>query len=153
MEELEKIEEKWDMYNQPEATIRAQLLTTIPGSIAIDLQGLETGKELWDTLCKKHEKRALTVVVDLWHRLYVLKCLDHSNVKTHIQSLNVLYEQLKNMGEEITEDNFTTLILTSLPKSYWPLINMISLQNHATPKAISLSSSWNQYWKNLINSI
>ena len=47
-----------------------------------------------------------------------------------------MHQQLKGMGEEITEDNFTTLILTSLLKSYWPLINMISLQNHATPKAL-----------------
>ena len=46
VEELEKIEEKWDMNNQQEATIRAQLLTTILEHITIDLQGLETGKEL-----------------------------------------------------------------------------------------------------------
>ena len=79
-EEMEKIEEKWDLYNQWEATIWAQLLTTIPESISIDLQGLKTGKALWDALCKKHEKKALTVVVDLRHRLYALKCLDDSNV-------------------------------------------------------------------------
>ena len=42
-----------------------------------------------------------------------------------------MYQQLKGMGEKISESDFTTLILTSLPKSYWPLINTISLQNHA----------------------
>ena len=105
-------------------------------SISIDLQGLKTGKALWDALCEKHEKKALTVVVDLWHRLYVLKCLDDSNVKTHIQSLNAMYQQLKGMGEVITETDFKTLILDSLPKSYRPLINTISLQNCANPTAV-----------------
>ena len=59
----------------------------------------------------------------------MLKCLDHSNVKVHIQLLNTMYQQLKGMGEEISESDFTTLILTPLPKSYRPLINTISLQN------------------------
>ena len=74
--------------------------------------------------------------MDLWHRLYVLKCLDDSNVKTHIQSLNAMYQQLKGMGEVITETDFKTLILASLPKSYRPLINTISLQNCANPTAV-----------------
>ena len=50
-----------------------------------------------------------------------------------------MYQQLKGMGEEITEDDFMSLILASLPKSYQLLINTISLQNHATPKAIKPS--------------
>ena len=120
-EEVEKIEEKWDMYNQREATIRAQLLTTIPES-----QQRALGCSMC-TLCEKHEKRALTVVVDLRRRLYVLKCLNDLNVKAHIQLLNAIHQQLKGMGEEISEKDFTTLILASLPKSYQPLINTISL--------------------------
>ena len=121
VEDLEEIEEKWDMYNQQEATIKAQILTTIPESIAIELQDLATSKELWGALCNKHEKRLLTVVVDLWCRLYTLKCLDNLNVKAHIQSLNVMYQQLKGMGGDISDgrcSHFTTLILALLPESY-----------------------------------
>ena len=72
------------------------------------------------------------VIVDLWHRMYVLKCLDEGNVKTHIETLSFMYEQLKGMGEEIKDGDFTTLILASLPKGYCPLINTISLKNHAS---------------------
>ena len=88
---------------------------------------------MWDTLCDKHEKRALTVIVDLWRRIYALKCLDEGNVKTHMETLSSMYEQLKGMGEKIEDSDFTTLILASLPKGYHPLINAISLQNHASP--------------------
>ena len=49
--ELEKIEEKWDTYNQCEALIKAQILITIPKSIVIEDQGLTTGKAIWDALC------------------------------------------------------------------------------------------------------
>ena len=140
LEELDNIEEKWDMYNQREASIKAQILTTIPESLAIKIQALVTSKKLWDTLCEKHKKRALTVVVDLWHRLYALKCLYDSNVKAHIQSLNAMNQQLKGMGEEIGDSNFTTLILTSLPKFYRPLINTISLQNYVSTKPLEPST-------------
>ena len=50
LEELDKIEEKWDMYIQHEASIKAQILTTIPKSLAIEIQALDTGKKLWDTM-------------------------------------------------------------------------------------------------------
>ena len=46
VDELEKIEEKWDIYNQREATIKAQILTMIPEILAIEVQSLETGKEI-----------------------------------------------------------------------------------------------------------
>ena len=50
VDQLEKMEEKWDVYNQREATIKAQILTTIPETLAIEVQSLETGKEIWDVL-------------------------------------------------------------------------------------------------------
>ena len=99
LEELDQIKEKWDMYNQQEASIKAHILTTIPESLAVKIQALDTSKKLWDAPCEKHKKRALTVVVDLQRRLYVLKCLDNLNVKVHIQSLNAMYQQLKGMGK------------------------------------------------------
>ena len=88
MEELEKIEEKWDLYNQREALVKAQILTTVPEATAVEIQSLMTGKEMWNALCNKHEKKALTVIVDLRRRMYVLKCLDVGNVKTHMETLS-----------------------------------------------------------------
>ena len=74
LEVLEKIEEKWDLHNQHKASVNAQILTTIPEAMAIEIQNMATGKEMWDALCMKHEKRAFTVIVDLQCRMYVLDC-------------------------------------------------------------------------------
>ena len=115
LEELEKTEEKWDLHNQHKASRKAQILTTIPEATAIEIQGLTTGKEMWNALCMKHEKRACMVIVDLWCRMYVLKCLDEGNVKAHMEALSTMYEQLKGMGKKIEDSKFTTLILASLP--------------------------------------
>ena len=87
---------------------------------------------MWDALCVKHEKKALIVIVDLWCRMYALKCLDEGSVKTHMETLSSMYKQLKGMGEKIEDSNSTMLILASLPKGYCSLINTISLQNHTS---------------------
>ena len=71
-------------------------------------------------------------MVDLGHRMYVLKCLDEGNVKAHMETLSTMYGLLKGMGEKIEDSNFMTLILASLLKGYPPMINMSSLQNHAS---------------------
>ena len=91
---------------------------------------------MWDALCTKHEKKALTVIVDLWRRMYALKCLDKGNLKTHMETLSSMYEQLKGMGKKIEDGNFMTLILASLPKGYSPLINTISLQNRTSTTSL-----------------
>ena len=59
----------------------------------------------------------------------------------HICTLH-MYQQLKGICEEISESDFTTLILASLPKSYRPLINTISLQNRVnTSKPLKPSTA------------
>ena len=78
------------------------------------------------------EKKVLTVIVDLRCRIYALKCMDEVNVRNYIHSLSMIYEQLKGMGETITNGDFTTLILGSLLKTYCSLINTISLKNHTS---------------------
>ena len=46
LDKLDKIEEKWDVYNQREALINAQIHTTIHESLAIEIQALDNGKKL-----------------------------------------------------------------------------------------------------------
>jgi gag-polypeptide of LTR copia-type len=67
---LDDLERHWDDYNQREAAIKAQIYTMIPDSVLIEIRSLDTVKEVWDTVCTKHETKALTVKVDMCHRMY-----------------------------------------------------------------------------------
>ena len=84
---LEKAEKRWDEYHQCEAQIMAQVFTTIPESLLIEVWKLKTAKEVWGPICAKHETMALTVKVDMCHRMYKLKCQDDANVRTHLEML------------------------------------------------------------------
>jgi gag-polypeptide of LTR copia-type len=86
-EELEKLEQQWDDYNQREAMIKAQLFTTIPEGLLIKVQKLATAKQVWNAVCAKHESRAIGVKINIRRHMYEMKCEDDANVRTHLESL------------------------------------------------------------------
>ena len=134
-EAYEKAERCWDDYHQREELIKAQIFTTIPETLLIEIRKLSNAKEIWDAICIKHENTALTIKVDLRQRLYQMKCEDDTNVRTHLETMLQIQEQLEGMGNGLKDDELTTVILGSLPKSYRPIINVISLSaKHAQLK-------------------
>ena len=62
---LEKAEKHWDDYNQCEATVKAQIFMMIPNSLLIEIQKLNTAKEIWEAIVAKYEGKSLTVKVNL----------------------------------------------------------------------------------------
>jgi gag-polypeptide of LTR copia-type len=55
--------------------------------------------------------------------MYELKCKDNANICTHLESFMKMHEQLTGMNATFTDVDLVTIMLGSLPKSYWPLIN------------------------------
>ena len=124
---LERAEKQWDEYHQCKAMVKAQIFTMVLESLLIELCKLKTAKEIWDAVCAKHEGKALTVKVDLWHHIYTMKCEDKSQVRTHLESLMQMQEQLKGMAARLADADLVMVILGSLPKSYRSLINTITM--------------------------
>ncbi|KIJ55366.1 hypothetical protein M422DRAFT_141171, partial [Sphaerobolus stellatus SS14] len=52
-EKLEKLEKRWDEYEHREGVIRAQIFSTVPDSILIEIKNHNTAKKMWDALCSK----------------------------------------------------------------------------------------------------
>jgi hypothetical protein len=110
MDTLEKAQGRWDNYTQREALICSQVLTTILEGLAMELQALKTGKEMWDALCKRNEDKAMVVTINIRSRIYALKCQDNANVTTHLHTLNMMREQLQLMGDPIDNRTYTSLV-------------------------------------------
>ena len=125
--QLDDLEKCWDDYNQRKATIMAQIFTMVPDSVLIEILNLATAKEIWEAVCAKHEMKALTVKVDMWRQMYEMRCKDESNIRTHLETLMSTQEQLAGMNAALTDDDLVTVILSSLPKSYRSLINVIMM--------------------------
>src|SRR3977135_3456361 len=101
-ERVEKAERLWDDYHQREAIVKAQIYSTIPESLQIEVQQLKTAKEIWAAVCRKHEGKAVMVKVDLRRRIYEMKCEDEANIRTHLEELMRMQEQLSAMDAKLT---------------------------------------------------
>ena len=95
----------------------------------ITYQSLEVGNCQRSLECSLWEACENCAYSQGWHvsRMYEMKCEDDSNICTHLKALLQMQEQLMGMEAGQTDDDFITVILISLPKSYWPLVNMILL--------------------------
>jgi len=65
--------------------------------------------------------------VDLQCHIYAMKCEDESQVQMHLESLMWMQEQLIGMTVGLADADLIMVILGSLPKSYCPLINAITM--------------------------
>ena len=66
------------------------------------------------------------VTVDLCHKLQAEKCLEHGDVHAHLNKLQTMCEDLASMGGSILDEDFTSIILGSIPPSYDTYITAIS---------------------------
>jgi hypothetical protein len=81
----------------------------------------------------KHKGKALSVKVDIRYHIYEKKCEDNSAVKTHLDKLMKIQAQLEGMGAGLSDDDFITVVLGSLPKSYCPFISTILMSSKLAP--------------------
>jgi hypothetical protein len=62
-----------------------------------------TTKQVWDAVVKHHQQKAQLIIVELRRKL---------------AKLRQMREDLAMMGEVVTDDNFRSIILSSLPGSF-----------------------------------
>ena len=60
-------------------------------------------------------------------------CGDSDNLHTHFEQLSDLREQLAAMGKIIADDDYTDLLMSSLPPSYENMHTLINASTHLNP--------------------
>ena len=77
------------------------------------------------------------VTVDMRHKLQAKKCLELGDVRTHLNKLQVMREDLASMGGSILDGDFTSIILGSIPPSYDMYIATITATSSLMDKTLS----------------
>jgi hypothetical protein len=73
---------------------------------------------LWEAVVKHHQQKAQLIIVELCRKLQNEKCDEKGDVWAHLSKLRQMREDLALMGEAISDDNYHSIILGSLPMSY-----------------------------------
>ncbi|KAL0952924.1 hypothetical protein HGRIS_014936 [Hohenbuehelia grisea] len=124
-EELEALEDKHDDHNQKESQIKQQIFECVSNRVLMMLQGQGTAAEVWLGLCREYEGKSALVVIDTRRRLQDMRCAEDANIRDHIAEMTRMQELLAGMGTKMEDDEFTTILIGSLPQSYRPVVSTI----------------------------
>ena len=94
---IEKYTKELNQYLQEQAIVFQQIASTIPDSL------YELQNQLHDTHCAKN-----------------------GNIRTHFNNMQTMQEELTGLGATISEQDFSAIILGSLPKSYDQFISAVT---------------------------
>src|ERR1700736_1994857 len=77
------------------------------------------------------------VTVDLCHKLQAEKCPEHGDVHSHLNKLQTMHEDLASMGGSIADEDFSSIILASIPPSYNTYIAAIAATSSLLNQSLS----------------
>ena len=109
-----------------EATVKQAIAASVPDSIFNRIKGSTRAKDVWDALRALFEGRTQMIVVDLRRQIQSLKCGEDDNVRTHFDNIANLREQLAAMGKTIPDDEYTSIVLGSIPSTFEAVITSMS---------------------------
>ena len=119
-----------------EATVKQAIAASVPDSIFNRIKGSTCAKDVWDALKALFEGRTQMIVVDLRRQIQSLKCGEDDNVCTHSDNIANLHKQLAVMGKTIPDDEYTSILLGSIPSNFEAVISFMSTHVTLTPDMV-----------------
>ena len=92
--------------------------TTIPDIAFNRIKGHSAVKDMWAALKKMYKDRTRILMANMMQCFRNKRCGDSENMRTHFEELSQLQEQLAAMGKEINNEDYTDVLMSSLPPSY-----------------------------------
>ena len=87
-------------------------------------------KQMWDNLKAVHEHRSQQSIMAIRRTLYQACAKDSNNIVAHLTNMRSLQAQLHHMGSMVPDQDFTNILVSSLPESWDPF--MTSYQGSQT---------------------
>jgi transposase InsO family protein len=124
-------------WKRGEATTKHLIASTIPDSVFNQIKGGTRTKEVWETLKRIYEERTRTTRVNLLKRFRNTQCGENVDVCTHFEELADMREQLAAMGKNIDDEDYTDVLLASLPSCYRTAISAINASTRISKGALT----------------
>ena len=75
-------------------------------------------KQMWDSLKAIHEHRGQQSIMAIRHTLYQAHAKDGDDIIAHLTNMHSLQAQLHHMGLMVPDQDFTNILVSSLPESW-----------------------------------
>ena len=136
-----RLETEWKKdvreWKQGEAVAKQQIASSIPDSLFMKVRSKGTAREIWIELENHFQKRSRMVSIDLRRRLQEQRCPEKGDVVAHFATLRTMREDLAAMGQPLSDTDFYTIIMGSLPPSYNPYISAVNATSSVMGSTLS----------------
>ncbi len=139
-DELETYYDLFTDYEQKEAQVRNVIYETIPKSVFLQVKGQPTASKVIDKLVAIFEHKGQATIQETLNKLTNLRYTDRSSMHTHVGTMFKIRECLAKMGYEISDEQFTTYIRTSLTPTFRSLLTAMSAAARTMGKPIALDA-------------
>jgi transposase InsO family protein len=122
----EPIPESW---NRKDEKAQCTISLTVEDNQLIHIYNCNSARDMWMELQKVHERANLSSKMYLRKKLYKMKLQHDQNMQEYISETLQLVEQLRGVGEEVTDPQVATLLLCGLPDDYETLITALEARD------------------------
>jgi hypothetical protein len=141
-EQIELKDTKMQEYERREYLAQHVVLSTTSTRLGSRIKSITTAKDMWDAVKSDATTKSSLFLLDAEDQLASMKLGENEESKTHLAEMKLHFqlmiqrrENLTKMGSELSDTRFNTIIMSSLPESYRPTLQMIT----AAEKANSLT--------------
>jgi len=120
-----------------EAIAMQVIVASVPNSVFTNIKGHNTAKDVWDTLKALYKGHTTMVLVNLSQQLQSQHCRDDENVCEHFDKLTNLCKQLGVMGKSIPDNKYASILMGSLPSTYYGMLGAIAASTEMSRAAVS----------------
>jgi hypothetical protein len=114
-------------WEHDDAVVRQYIATSIPDNVFEVVQKGTSAKDIWHNLEARFEIKSRRIRAKVQRKLYNQKCRNNDDVRAHLARLFSLWDQLVAAGGIISDNDFSYLILNSLPDEYDTIISSIKI--------------------------
>lgn len=107
---------------ETDAKAQAVIGLALEDTQLIHVMTKKTAKEMWDALKDYHERASLSSIIHVVRQLITIRMTEDGNMAEHLKEMTALRLRLTALGEEVKDNWFVALMLSSLPRSYDGLI-------------------------------
>src|SRR5262245_36406652 len=140
-DQLEAREEKIVDYEKRSYLAEHMILTSVSPRMASLIRNMKSANEMWVKVKEDCTNKSMIHVIDAEAQFAAMTCSDSSDpathlsdMKSHLELMEKRFQNLNAIGSTWDASRYSQAILSSLPESYRPIIQTLSVQKESTGK-------------------
>lgn len=134
---LEKYNIELDNWTFLNEVARLTIMGSIPEHLQIEALSIKSAAKVWTTICGRFDNQSEMVQADILVQMHHTRCPDDGDPRETIKALQRLHAKYASAGGVLDSAQFTAIILTAMPESFWPMLHSLVATNRVMNRKLT----------------